>query len=108
MMKDTSLLAYKTSSETREAQKERVFAAICNIMSDGAKGATDREIARYLGEFDLNRVRPRRNELVREGRIVGRFKKERRAAISNAKIRLSNLKVAELTQVLRGAGKPIK
>ena len=44
-------------------------------MSDGAKGATDREIARYLGEFDLNRVRPRRNELVREGRIVGRFKK---------------------------------
>jgi hypothetical protein len=40
--------------------------------------------------------------------IAPRFKKEKFAAIRQAKIRLSNLKIEELTQVLRGKSKHIK
>ncbi len=39
---------------------------------------------------------------------VNRFKKERFAAIRTAKLRLSNIKLEELTQVLRGKSKQIK
>jgi hypothetical protein len=39
---------------------------------------------------------------------VNRFKKERFAAIRTAKLRLSNLKLEELTQILRGKSKQIK
>ena len=40
--------------------------------------------------------------------LVARFKKEKRAAIRTAKLRLSNIKIEELTQVLRGKSKHIK
>jgi len=40
--------------------------------------------------------------------IVQRFKKERFAETRKAKIRLSNIKMEEFTQVLRGISKPIK
>ena len=40
--------------------------------------------------------------------IVARYKKERFAAIRQAKLRLSNIKIEELTQVLRGKSKTIK
>tara|TARA_R110002050_G_scaffold297623_1_gene459312 strand:+ start:131 stop:1246 length:1116 start_codon:yes stop_codon:yes gene_type:complete len=40
--------------------------------------------------------------------IVNRFKKEKRAAIRTAKLRLSNLKSEELTQLMRGKSKQIK
>jgi len=40
--------------------------------------------------------------------LVARFKKERFAAVRTAKLRLSNLKIEELTQVLRGKSKHIK
>jgi|9_EtaG_2_1085328.scaffolds.fasta_scaffold07544_2 hypothetical protein len=40
--------------------------------------------------------------------IIRRYKKERFAAIRTAKLRLSNLKLEELTQVLRGKSKQIK
>ena len=40
--------------------------------------------------------------------IVQRFKKERFAAIRTAKLRLSNIKLEELTQILRGKSKQIK
>jgi hypothetical protein len=40
--------------------------------------------------------------------IVARFKKEKFAAIRNAKLRLSNLKIEELTQIMRGKSKQIK
>ena len=39
---------------------------------------------------------------------VNRFKKERFAAVRTAKLRLSNLKIEELTQILRGKSKQIK
>ena len=40
--------------------------------------------------------------------IVQRYKKERRAAIRNAKLRLSKLNLEEMTQIMRGQSKQIK
>ena len=40
--------------------------------------------------------------------IINRFRKERRATMRNAKLRLSSLKLGELTQVMRGKSKQIK
>ena len=40
--------------------------------------------------------------------IIARLKKERFAATRTAKLRLSNLKIEELTQVMRGKSKQIK
>jgi len=40
--------------------------------------------------------------------LVARFKREKFTAKRNAKLRLSNLKLEELTQVLRGKSKQIK
>ena len=40
--------------------------------------------------------------------VIQRFKKEKFAAKRVAKLRLSNLKIEELTQVLRGKSKHIK
>ena len=40
--------------------------------------------------------------------IVQRYKKERRAALRNAKISLSNLKISEISQVMRNKSKQIK
>ena len=40
--------------------------------------------------------------------IVQRFKKEKFAAVRTAKLRLSNIKLEELTQILRGKSKQIK
>jgi hypothetical protein len=40
--------------------------------------------------------------------LVNRYKKERFAAVRTAKIRLSNIKLEEITQILRGKSKQIK
>jgi len=40
--------------------------------------------------------------------VVLRAKKEKRAAIRNAKLRLSNVKLEEISQILRGKSKHIK
>lgn len=40
--------------------------------------------------------------------IVNRFKRERRAAMRNAKLRLSNMKSLEMAQIMRGKSKQIK
>ena len=40
--------------------------------------------------------------------LVARYKKERSAAIRTAKLRLSNIKLEEITQILRGKSKQIK
>ena len=43
-----------------------------------------------------------------EKNIVNRFKRERFAETRKAKLRLSNIKLEEITQVLRGKSKHIK
>ena len=40
--------------------------------------------------------------------IVQRYKREKRAAMRNAKLRLSNIKLAEMTQIMKGKNKWIK
>ena len=40
--------------------------------------------------------------------IIGRFKRERAAAIRQAKLRLSNLKIEEINQIMKGKSKQIK
>ena len=40
--------------------------------------------------------------------IVNRFKRERRAAMRNAKLRLSNVKLAEIAATMRNKSKQIK
>jgi len=40
--------------------------------------------------------------------LVRRFKKERFAEVRKAKLRLSNIKLEEITQILRGKSKHIK
>mgnify|MGYP006249515297 CR=1 FL=1 len=40
--------------------------------------------------------------------IVRRYKKERFASIRQAKLRLSNIKLEEITQIFRGKSKHIK
>ncbi len=40
--------------------------------------------------------------------IVQRYKKEKRASLRNAKLRLSNMKLSEMTQVMRNKSKQIK
>ena len=40
--------------------------------------------------------------------IINRFKKERRASMRNAKLRLYNIKMSEMTNVMRGKSKQIK
>tara|TARA_Y100000593_G_scaffold40170_1_gene77434 strand:+ start:950 stop:2395 length:1446 start_codon:yes stop_codon:yes gene_type:complete len=40
--------------------------------------------------------------------VIMRYKKEKRAAVRNAKLRLSNIKLEEITQILRGKSKWIK
>ena len=40
--------------------------------------------------------------------VVQRFKKEKSASLRNAKIRLSNIKLDEIVQVMRGKSKWIK
>ena len=40
--------------------------------------------------------------------MIARFKKEKFAETRKAKLRLSNVKIEELRQIMRGAGKVIK
>ena len=40
--------------------------------------------------------------------VIRRWKQDRYAKLRNAKIRLSNLKIEELTQIMRGKSKMIK
>ena len=40
--------------------------------------------------------------------IINRFRRDRRAAMRNAKLRLSNIKLNELAQVMRGKSKHLK
>jgi len=40
--------------------------------------------------------------------VVNRFKRERSSTLRNAKIRLSNIKLEEISQVFRGKSKWIK
>jgi len=67
-MRDTSLLAYHSLDDLGERQL-KVFNAIRQMNSRG-RYPTDREVAKFLGYADPNKVRPRRNDLARVGMVV--------------------------------------
>ena len=83
---------------------------ILKYISDGISGDGDVKIHKFIEEalykhisYSIVNAKSNTPEY-----IVNRFRKERRAAMRNAKIRLSNLKLNELTQVMRGKSKIIK
>tara|TARA_R100001443_G_scaffold96449_1_gene103274 strand:+ start:2469 stop:3704 length:1236 start_codon:yes stop_codon:yes gene_type:complete len=83
---------------------------VVDYISDGLAYDLDTRVPKLAEEamytsISYNLLSGRAN--VSEG-IVARFKKDRRAALRNAKIRLSNIKLDEIVQVMRGKSKWIK
>lgn len=64
-----SLPAYKEAPERKDFARKMVLLAISKL-----KKCNDRQIAEYLG-WQINRVTPRRGELLEQGEIV-RYSKE--------------------------------
>jgi len=64
-MRDTSLLAYSDIRPELGYKQQMVYDAILKLGCP-----TDLEISQYLGLNDPNKVRPRRNELMKQGRIT--------------------------------------
>lgn len=83
---------------------------ILEYISDGLAYAEDTKIPKLAEEafyayiaYAIASVRPTVPEY-----IINRFKKEKRAKMRNTKIRLSNIKLEEITQVFRNKSKIIK
>ena len=83
---------------------------LLEYISDGLAYTEDMKVPKLAEEafyayivYALISVRPNIPEY-----IVQRFKKERRAKIRNTKLRLSNIKLEEITQVMRNKSKIIK
>lgn len=64
-LRDTSLDAYQEIKPDLGDRQKIVYDAIKKLGCP-----TDREIAKYLRMSDPNKVRPRRNELMKQGRIT--------------------------------------
>ena len=83
---------------------------ILDYMTDGLKLGVGATIHKFAEEavyksIIYGLISTRAN--VPEG-VVRRYKKEKSVAIRNAKLRLSNIKLEEMTQILRGKSKQIK
>ena len=83
---------------------------ILEYISDGLAYTEDMKVPKMAEEafyayiaYAIISVRPNIPEY-----IVARFKKERRAKIRNTKLRLSNIKLEEISQVFRNKSKIIK
>ena len=83
---------------------------ILEYISDGLAYAQDMKVPKMAEEafyayiaYAIASVRPSIPEY-----IIGRLKKEKRAKIRNTKLRLSNIKLEEITQVMRNKSKIIK
>lgn len=68
MIRQTSLMAYQDITEDKKLLNYR-YNQIINIIHN-SYGMTDREIADKLGYKDPNKIRPRRNELMKKGIII--------------------------------------
>jgi len=83
---------------------------VFEYISDGLAYDLDTKVPKMAEEamyksISYNILSTRAN--VSEG-VVQRYKKDRYAALRNAKIRLSNIKLEEISQVMRGKSKWIK
>lgn len=65
MIQETSLLSWVELEPVSAQREQEVYFALQEL-----KNATDQEIKRYLGKNDPNYVRPRRNQLVKNGHVV--------------------------------------
>jgi len=89
----------------------RFVRGICKYISDGIGGSDeDMTVHKFAEEalykyiaYAILSTRANTPEY-----LVSRFKKERSAAKRNAKLRLSNIKIEEITQVMRNKSKIIK
>lgn len=72
-VRETSVISYSELVDLGEKQR-RVYKVINDHATLGLF-LTDREIARFLGYFDPNKVRPRRFELMKKGLIAEAGKK---------------------------------
>ena len=70
-IQDTSIKSFKEILESIGKSQQVVYDAIKTLACP-----TDMEIVKYLGFTDPNKVRPRRNELVKKGLIVQYEKRE--------------------------------
>jgi predicted transcriptional regulator len=61
---ESSLPAYKEGPEKKDFARQMVFIAICKLSP-----CNDRQIADHL-RWPINRVTPRRGELVNEGKVI--------------------------------------
>ena len=66
-IQQTSLIAF---NELNEILKNNTYKSIISVLNIWENGLTDREIAKILGYSDPNKIRPRRNELVKSGLII--------------------------------------
>lgn len=64
----SSLPAYKEAPAKKDYARQMVFIAICKLAP-----CTDRQIAEHLG-WPINRITPRRGELVQQGQIIQQIK----------------------------------
>ena len=83
---------------------------VLEYVSDGVGTDTEMKVHKFAEEAIYKHVI---NSILSSKRnipeyIVQRSKKERRAAMRNAKLRLSNINFEELTQIMRNKGKHIK
>ena len=67
MIQQTSLLAYQ---QIKDRPLNPIYNLILNMLESNPEGLTDQELTRLCGFQDPNKVRPRRNELVKGGFIV--------------------------------------
>ena len=86
MVRDTSLSAYISISPILGHKQQIVFDTIKLLGSP-----TDLEITQYLNLGDPNKVRPRRNELLKNGSIVECEKRE--CSVSGRTVRENNSKI---------------
>jgi hypothetical protein len=67
MIQQTSLLAYQ---QIKDRPLNPIYNLILNMLESNPEGLTDQELTRLCGFQDPNKVRPRRNELVKEGFVM--------------------------------------
>ena len=68
-VRDTSLMVYFDSQLGLDRKSRQQLILAFFRLNDRPIGWTDREVAQYLGFADPNNVRPRRNELYKQGLI---------------------------------------
>lgn len=72
MIRQTSLMAYNQLLLTL---RNDTYNTIIEILRRNPDGMTDRELSSVMGASDPNRIRPRRNELVKMGKLKQKGKK---------------------------------